>query len=369
MSQFTGAVKNFNPDKGWGFIDCPAAGGDVFFLRSELNGYGASKGDQLQFTLTQGDKGNKAINITILPGADGSQTFIGEVKSFNASKGFGFVHSPAAEQLWGKDCFFMKSHLRDGATVAQGQKVQFKASMSDRGPACTEVTAMGAPAAAPMMGMGMQQPMQGMGMGFQQPMMGMGMQQPMMGMGMQQPMMGMQQPSVGGAKAPRDDETFFGTVKTVNTEKGWGHISCESLTKQYGKDMFVLKTDVEASGMQPGQSVCFQVKQGPKGPHAVNIRSFSSSSQMFTGNVRSYNDGKGWGFITGDEVKSVFGGDVFFHKNDCSGAVPSQGETVTFSVDTSTGKASAKGVTSTGGGGGYGAVKPSAAPGVPRGPY
>ncbi|CAE8678098.1 unnamed protein product [Polarella glacialis] len=106
MAQLTGTVKSFNPQKGFGFIECPAAGSDVFFMKSDLNGYGASKACSSKervslarlLTLSKllrafrsfaGDKGAKAANVTVMPGADGSQTFIGEVKSYNAMKALG----------------------------------------------------------------------------------------------------------------------------------------------------------------------------------------------------------------------------------------------------------------------------------------
>jgi predicted Rdx family selenoprotein len=48
-----------------------------------------AQGDMMSFTIVQGDKGAKAANVTVMPGADGSQTFIGEVKSYNAMKALG----------------------------------------------------------------------------------------------------------------------------------------------------------------------------------------------------------------------------------------------------------------------------------------
>merc|ERR1719487_2004086 len=107
-------------------------------------------------------------------------------------------------------------------------------------------------------------------------------------------------------KDPDENSTFFGTMKTINAEKGWGHIECEALKKLYGKDMFVMKSNLEGNQVTVGQEVQFNVAQGPKGPHAVNIRPFSgqlAAGQTFAGTVKSFNEGKGWGFIESDTAR------------------------------------------------------------------
>jgi hypothetical protein len=48
-------------------------------------------------------------------------------------------------------------------------------------------------------------------------------------------------------------------MKSVNAEKGWGHISCDATNKIYGKDMFIMKTQLDASGCVAEQTVCFTV--------------------------------------------------------------------------------------------------------------
>merc|ERR1719387_264300 len=37
-------------------------------------------------------------------------------------------------------------------------------------------------------------------------------------------------------------QTFFGTVKAFNEEKGWGHITCANTQAMFGKDMFLLRS-------------------------------------------------------------------------------------------------------------------------------
>lgn len=64
----TGKVKFFNDSKGFGFIE-QEQGPDVFVHFSAINGSGfktLSEGQQVQFSVTQGQKGPQAENVTPL---------------------------------------------------------------------------------------------------------------------------------------------------------------------------------------------------------------------------------------------------------------------------------------------------------------
>jgi CspA family cold shock protein len=61
-----------------------------------------------------------------------------------------------------------------------------------------------------------------------------------------------------------------GTVKWFNADKGFGFISPES-----GPDVFVHFSAIQSSGyrsLDEGQTVEFDVVEGPKGPQAANVR-------------------------------------------------------------------------------------------------
>ena len=61
-----------------------------------------------------------------------------------------------------------------------------------------------------------------------------------------------------------------GTVKWFNADKGYGFIAPES-----GEDVFVHFSAIQSSGyrsLNEGQTVEFDVAQGPKGPQAANVR-------------------------------------------------------------------------------------------------
>ena len=60
-----------------------------------------------------------------------------------------------------------------------------------------------------------------------------------------------------------------GTVKWFNSTKGFGFITGED-----GKDVFAHFSQINVDGfktLEEGQSVTFDLAQGPKGPQAENI--------------------------------------------------------------------------------------------------
>ena len=61
-----------------------------------------------------------------------------------------------------------------------------------------------------------------------------------------------------------------GTVKWFNNSKGYGFIA----PAEGGDDVFVHHSAIEGSGfktLEEGQSVTFEVENGPKGLQAINV--------------------------------------------------------------------------------------------------
>ncbi len=69
MSTTTGTVKWFNETKGFGFIEQKNGGPDVFAHFSAISGSGfktLTEGQEVQFTVSQGQKGPQAETITAI---------------------------------------------------------------------------------------------------------------------------------------------------------------------------------------------------------------------------------------------------------------------------------------------------------------
>jgi len=65
-----------------------------------------------------------------------------------------------------------------------------------------------------------------------------------------------------------------GTVKWFNAEKGYGFIAQSS-----GEDVFVHHSAIQMNGyrtLEEGQAVEFELKEGPKGLQAVDVRAAGS---------------------------------------------------------------------------------------------
>jgi CspA family cold shock protein len=63
----TGKVKRFDQAKGFGFIAPDGGGEDVFFHHSEIQGgTSLAPGQAVEFDVTQGPKGPKALKVRVV---------------------------------------------------------------------------------------------------------------------------------------------------------------------------------------------------------------------------------------------------------------------------------------------------------------
>jgi CspA family cold shock protein len=65
----TGTVKWFSDDKGFGFITPEGGGADLFVHHQAINGSGfrsLPEGAKVSYDAEAGDKGPKAVNVTVI---------------------------------------------------------------------------------------------------------------------------------------------------------------------------------------------------------------------------------------------------------------------------------------------------------------
>jgi len=320
--QFFGVVKSFNDGKGYGFIDCPETramfGKDIFLPKRELPNGQCVVGQSLTFTVVHDASGACAANVLPAipmgtastmaqyggaPGMGGA-FYSGTIKSFNDAKGFGMIKCEQTERMYGKDVFFSKS-VNPGCAV--GELVSFTTKFESKGPIVTEMwragRSPGSFGGAPSV---------------------------------------YHSPQVMQAMGVADStKTYFGTVKTWNDQKGYGHIACEATMATFNKDVFLLSGKLEGQPVEVGAELSFKVTMGAKGPQAADVTVLppgatgteDAPGSQFQGTVKSFNENKGYGFIAGEVVTQAFGKDIFLSKRELNDEIPAVGEELNFTVE------------------------------------
>jgi cold shock CspA family protein len=225
--------------------------------------------------------------------------------------------------MYGKDIFVMKSKI-PGGSITKGAVVQFAVVDGLKGPEADAVKLV--PGIIGALQPGWSKPQQSMPQAWAQP-----MQPP--------PSQMMQQMHSGGGGGPpsfsQGQPFYYGTVKSFNEEKGWGHITCPQTQSMYGKDMFVMRSALVGGPIKPGDNVAFFVQMGMKGPEALNVKVLGleeSEEAIYEGTIKQFAEDKGWGFIQCEETHQLYNKDIFIHRNELNGYVPAQGEAVQFAV-------------------------------------
>merc|ERR1712176_864671 len=128
-----------------------------------------------------------------------------------------------------------------------------------------------------------------------------------------------QMESATGAKPslpPVDEKTkFIGLIKNFDEEKGYGFVTSDAIREKYGKDIYISKATLNGETALTGDQVTFTVKMGTKGPVAATLTimpegSFETEARAgstYHGEVKSWNEEKGWGFVTSKESNAIFG--------------------------------------------------------------
>lgn len=418
---YTGMIKSYNPEKGWGFIDCPETfgshGKDVMVLKTELNG--AEKGDTVSFGVVLGPKGMKACDIVVVSKGAGSGGYhsgygtaqmgqggygqkgagnfqgsgtvtsggshMGVVKRYNPQTGWGFIECQETFQLYGKDILVLRTDLEPCGANAQGDTVSFSVGEDQRGkkavnislvrkgdpmsnagpggPAApgTQIYVPPAPGTVPSKGYGNPRPQT-----QRSPMMNMGGASPNVHSALRGVNLSGVDPAAvnmlsqllhtpqvaaalnggkGGSPQGRSDPgPFVGCIKNFDEGKGYGFIVCDATKTLFGKDIFFLGGVLGDQAHKIGDTVVFKPEMTAKGPQANEVKVLPEGSltcidgppgMVFSGHVsKAFFAEKGFGFIHSDHAQIVFGisSGIFLHKNLCGGHIPQQGEPVEFSV-------------------------------------
>eukprot|EP00927_Polykrikos_kofoidii_P004221 TRINITY_DN11678_c0_g1_i1.p1 TRINITY_DN11678_c0_g1~~TRINITY_DN11678_c0_g1_i1.p1 ORF type:complete len:430 (-),score=62.92 TRINITY_DN11678_c0_g1_i1:201-1382(-) len=302
---YVGVVKSFNPEKGWGHIECEEThkvfGKDIFLLRSHVPVSGIAKGATVMFSVSQGLKGPEATGIQVATNIAGR--YVGVMKSWNAMKGWGHIESEETHQLFGKDMFVLRSALM-GGHAEKGDMVTFSVSQGSKGPEAADVQLVSVNT---------------------------------MQSGNQNRWSPTPTSNSTNVQMTGTQGQYRGVVKSFNFEKGWGHISCDETWQIFGKDMFMLRSGLQGQSVVVGDEVTFTVTDGLRGPEATKVivaknGGPSLGNASFTGYVKSWDIFKGYGFIICEESFNIYGRDVFVHNSQLWGRIPRPGEEMRFNV-------------------------------------
>ena len=240
-----GTVSWYEPAKGYGFITPDSGEAEIFAHSSAIIGGGVLReGQRVAFMVVPGEKGPQAEPLmplganaapaAVSDGADGTITF------FDADKGFGFARPDAG----GEDVFVHAKNLIGTVSLAEGDRISFTVTPSDRGPQAHDVRLVGG------------QARRGAPAGRGAPAAGRGAPA---GRGRTERPRGSGAPVRGGT----------GTVARYDADRGFGFITPDA----GGDDLFVHVSVVRGSddGLYEGDRVKYEVRQSDRGPQADRV--------------------------------------------------------------------------------------------------
>ncbi|CAF0878678.1 unnamed protein product [Adineta ricciae] len=286
----TGIVKRFSKDKGYGFISKNSDGSDCFVHFKNINSAGfktLEQGQEVEFSIVQGEKGVEARDVTITkPSSSRSSFFGGSSNNDSTSSKFGFganarnQSSSTAFSFGGTKSSQLHSTGRDSTSA--GKSFDFTSGLTS-----SKTDNL-----------------------------------------------------FSSRRTAASGEREIGSVKRWTEERGFGFIR----RNNGGPDLFCharsLKNGLRS--LTEGQTVQFTIQQTDKGEEARNVTIFdendsSSDSreninpeQRYTGTVRRWLPEKGYGFLRRDDA----GTDVFIHLSNLPEGTTSleEGQQVEFNI-------------------------------------
>ncbi|CAD7946941.1 unnamed protein product [Amoebophrya sp. A120] len=124
--------------------------------------------------------------------------------------------------------------------------------------------------------------------------------------------------SKSGASVGADDQNlinegkwYTGMLKNYKDDKNYGFASCKELEEEglyeVGRDVFV--RNLPPNHYKPGEQIRFQITEFDGKPQAANVEEVPGN--RYVGFVKSFDLGKGFGFIRCEELSAQYTGDVF----------------------------------------------------------
>jgi len=148
----------------------------------------------------------------------------------------------------------------------------------------------------------------------------------------------------GGGDEEAEAEVFVGQVKSYASQQGYGFIDCEETFARYSSDVFLHKNQVEEKmkRVAKGDKVRFCVTMNKAGrPQARDVDRYVDSSvvpptKTFVGRVKGFREDLGYGFLSCEDTRNIFSGDIFIHRNQYAPAELEPGCLATFTIEVNT---------------------------------
>lgn len=357
---YFGIVKTFHLDKGWGHIDCSETrltyGKDIFFLRSQLYGTSVNRGDSVSFKVRQGAKGIEATDVCLSDnpnitaasvggGVEATERFIGTIKSTDPSGKWGHITCEKTHAIYGKDMFLLRSEIEHGM-LRSGVIVEFSVRKGLKGPEALDVKVLSSGGDAQSFEASLEQPSEAAQLS---PEVGyFAAQQLAAGIAGVPPSQvttaaqftqaqASLAPSMHTAQAQRSQTRFSMVPPPMHQPQPQLSEAAMPMPKKVGlqgpaqpplSEVTMPATSVLGRDTWPGASIdVATVAGGDPGYDEVG-------NKIFNGNVKAWNDQKGWGHLFCAETHSLYGKDMFMLrssiKNGSSGI--KVGDQVQFTV-------------------------------------
>lgn len=280
------------------------------------------------------------------------------MKRVSHEQGYGYIACTELATVFGCDVFVHKQQLQN---FVEGQEVTFAVCLNKENKPqafelLPEVGRVGegslAPPRGPLMPGMHVPPMLGMQMGMTPQMM------PMGGCGIM-PMTATGPLPPGPKPKPKEEllGRFRGVIKSYSQDRGFGFVACPELSNQgMAGDVYLHHSHIQSC--QVGQEVSFDVfllngrpqcrnledSTGQLPPEAVAAIAAGNSNETvlgsFTGQIKSFNPVKGFGFICSDELTNQNRGDAYLHAKHAGGF--NAGDHVSFTAYLFNGKLQAR---------------------------